>query len=102
MALLFIPGQPVAAAVAWSFGLILATPLTLAVMSSAGGVAPGRFLRLTAPPLAIALAMAVVVAAVGWWLRDLSPLLRLVVLVPVGVLVYAALLRLVTGPRSTP
>ena len=89
-----VPHGPIGMAAAW----VVSMPLLVLVSSSLSlpvlGLSWGRLGRAVLPPLAAALAMGVVVVGVGSLLPPIAPPVRLMTLVPLGVVAYAGFVLL--------
>jgi O-antigen/teichoic acid export membrane protein len=89
-----VPYGPIGMAAAW----VVSMPLLVLVSSSLSlpvlGLSWGRLGRAVLPPLAAALAMGVVVVGVGYLLPPVTPPVRLMTLVPLGVVAYAGFVLL--------
>lgn len=89
-----VPYGPIGMAAAW----VVSMPLLVLVSSSLSlpvlGLSWGRLGRAVLPPLAAALAMGAVVVGVGSLLPPVAPPVRLMTLVPLGVVAYAGFVLL--------
>jgi O-antigen/teichoic acid export membrane protein len=89
-----VPYGPIGMAAAW----VVSMPLLVLVSSSLSlpvlGLSWGRLARAVLPPLAAALAMGAVVVSVGSLLPPVAPPVRLMTLVPLGVVAYAGFVLL--------